>query len=424
MINDKGFSRIVSVIIIVAIIALVGAVFLISSSSNDEDFELVDIMENDIKVEEIEEDELPNFIGLDMSAGGYKIVDQNLENKSSIVIERVDGQYKLLTSNLNQDTVLVVKSFWQDKENGAKEVFELTLETGEINKVFSLSNFQIDSKRKFITGAVYSADKQKIAYSTNLYDEEKAETSEIGSTSIEVWEYDIAKDMHTLITNVNGGVYSGLKMLGYDSLQENIIIYQFVADGAGSELGRVYFINIEQGIMDKDSFQLALDNYFSQTDEADNRVKTVGYPYLSPTSDYIAFILPSMFYLDDLSGNNNEVVIYDFNLHKISSIYVDDSTTDIETINPVLSDLYWVGKNLYIPSPDELAMYNVDTKKLRSIYKWSGGNESHKLFAITDNSVLIQPKMNIAPIYIDFTTAVESELLGLENFEYINIYYK
>ncbi|MBL7022176.1 hypothetical protein ISR92_02585 [Patescibacteria group bacterium] len=419
MINDKGFSQIISVVVVIIIILLIGVVITISSRDGEQ-MKTVDIMTTEMD----DEEEKPsigivNFAGLDLSAGGYKVVKQELYKDIQVLSEIVEGKYTILTQNIHQDDVFLIKDFWQDKETGGQDLFELSLETGDIREVFTLPNIKVGDRSKFITGAVYSADRERIAYSTNLYSEESLELLEGGSEAIEIWEYDTIKDMHTLIANVNGGLYSGLKVLGYDALQESLVLYQFNADAGASVLGRIQFLSIAEGVIDKESFQLALDKHFSQEDKED-KVKTAGYPYLSPSGKYIAFVLPSMTYGEDLHGNNNEVVLYDIQSHSLKSIYTDDLSA---LSTPSLNNLYWVDNDLYIPTSSKLIMYSVEASKAIPIYVWSKQSPSYILYDVTNNGVIIGSG-DKTPIYIDFNEAGEVELMDMINYEYINIYYK
>ncbi len=419
MINDKGFSQIISVVVVIIIILLIGVVITISSRDGEQ-MKTVDIITTEVDDKEEESSiGMVNFIGLDLSAGGYKVITQEEGKEVQILSEIVEGKYTILTQNIHQDDVFLIKDFWQDKETGGQDLFELSLETGLVREVFTLPNIKVGDRSKFITGAVYSTDKQRIAYSTNLYSEESLELLEGGSEAIEIWEYDTVKDIHTLIANVSGGLYSGLKVLGYDAMQENLILYQFNADAGASVLGRIQFLSIAEGIIDKDSFQMALDKHFSQENRED-KIKTAGYPYLSPSGKYIAFILPSMTYGEDLQGNNNEVVLYDTQSHSLKSIYTDDLSA---LSTPSLNNLYWVEDKLYIPASSKLIMYSVEASKIIPIYVWSREGVSNKLFDITDNGVIIGSG-DRAPVYIDFNEAGEKELTDMINYEYINIYYK
>ncbi|MFW0862524.1 MAG: hypothetical protein ACKKL6_02970 [Candidatus Komeilibacteria bacterium] len=419
MVNDKGFSQIMSVVIGIVIIVLIGVVVSISLKDGEE-IQTVDI----ITTEEVVNENKPeignvSFVGLDLSAGGYKLASQELNKDIQTISEVVEGKYSLLSTNIQQDAVFLIKDFWQDKDAGGTELYELYLETGDVAEIFSLPNKEVNNQRKFITGAVYSLDKSKIAYSTNLYSDESLELLEGGSKSVEIWEYDTVKDIHTLVADVSGGIYSGLKILGYDNSQENLILYQFNADAGASVLGRVQFLNIAEGVIDKDSFQLALDNYFSQVDE-ENKIKTAGYPYLSPSGEYIAFILPKMSWEDEMNGDNNEVVLYNISLHKIKSIYIDD----LSAISaPSLNNLYWLDNYLYIPTNQKLVMYSTVADKIIPIYVWSDISLVNKLYAVTDNSAIIGVDGR-PPVFIDFNKASETELVDMNNYEYINIYYK
>lgn len=414
MVNDKGFSQIMSIVII--IVVLIGVVITISLKDGEE-MEAVNIIMRE-EVANVTKSAEQNifFTGLDLSIGGYKLSGQELEGDIQTISEIVGGKYTLLSTKIQQDAVFLINDFWQNKEVGAKELYELNLKTGDIKEIFSLPNKEVNNQTKFITGAVYSQDKERIAYSTSLYSDESLELTEGRLQSIEIWEYDMIKDVHTLITEINGGIYSELKVLGYDNLQENLILYQFNADAGAIALGRIQFLNIAEGIVDKDSFQLSLDGYFSQKDKKD-KIKTAGYPYLSPSGEYIAFVLPKMSWE---GGNNNEVVLYNINLHQLKSIYIDDLSA---ASSSSLNNLYWLDNYLYIPTNEKLVMYSVKADKIIPVYVWSDLSLVDKIYSITDNGAIVSIKDKL-PIYIDFNEATEIELTDMGDYEYINIYYK
>ena len=109
MINDKGFSQIISVVVVIIIILLIGVVITISSRDGEQ-MKTVDIMTTEMD----DEEEKPsigivNFAGLDLSAGGYKVVKQELYKDIQVLSEIVEGKYTILTQNIHQDDVFLIK---------------------------------------------------------------------------------------------------------------------------------------------------------------------------------------------------------------------------------------------------------------------------------------------------------------------------
>ena len=152
MLNDKGFSRIISVIVVIIIIILIGFVISINSVDDNKGIKLVDIIENDINNSVVEPISTTyEFVGLDISVGGYKVASM-IENSeaSELIGEKVDGQYNLLTKTLNKNSVLLVKDFYQDKDFGGKKLMEMEIKTGQLDEVFELPNAKVGDFSRFI----------------------------------------------------------------------------------------------------------------------------------------------------------------------------------------------------------------------------------------------------------------------------------
>lgn len=427
MLNDKGFSRIMSLVLIIVILILLGIVVFVISSKDSEESELVNIVEVDSNKEV--SDEVVNtyqFNGLDVSAGGYKVVNvvRGLD-ENNVLRENVDGEYIILTKSLNQDRLLVIKNYWQDKENGGKKLLEIELSTGSIKEVFQLPNFKVGDKARYISTAAYSPDNNFIAYTTNIDGLEIKDGNENrGPEYVEIWEYDINKDIHTLITQVDGGVYFGLDLVGYSSKQDYLIVYQYTGDASGISFGDTYFVNLHDQSIDKSTIPSALER-FTKYDKKD--LPPLGRPHLSTNGEYIAFLLPVGSYFGGQENIATPVILYDTKVHEFNDLYqfdkyeLGDAAKDWQEVYHI----DWNDDKLYLSANKQVLEYNIVTKKLRPLYEWAGGGKSrYEVLATGTNGLMVDDKINHTVIYVDYLQATESEMPVFQNFEYINIYYK
>jgi hypothetical protein len=141
-----------------------------------------------------------------------------------------------------------------DTRSGRSRFMGINLLTGQLTKMFSLPNVQVGDLTRFITSAAFSPDGTKIAYVTNL-----SFLPEERTDKFEVWEYDLVKDIHTLLVQLPGTVMGELEIVGYQNNLSNLIIYQYIADGVGYYVGQVKFIDLVTKEVSSEVFQAALD---------------------------------------------------------------------------------------------------------------------------------------------------------------------
>jgi len=427
MLNDKGFSRIMSLVIIIVILILLGIIVFVISSKDSEESDLVNIVEiegnNNIKSEA---DKLYQFNGLDVSVGGYKVVNIiEGSDESNILSEVVDGQYNILTKSLNQESILMIKDYWQDKENGGKKLLQMELSTGAIKEVFQLPSSKVGDSTRYISTARYSPDNNFIAYTTNVYSPKlKEELENRGPEYVEIWQYDINKDIHTLITQIDGGIYFGLDLVGYSSKQNYLIVYQYTGDASGISFGDTYFINLNDQSIDKDTI---VDSLVRFTKNEKKDLPPLGRPYLSNNGEYLAFLLPVGSYFGGQENVATPVILYDTKVHEFTDLYqfdkfkLGDTAKDWQEVYSI----DWHDTKLYLSTDKQVLEYNITTNKLRPLYEWTGdGRAKYSVLATSSDGLLIDDKINHAVIYVDYLLAIENELSTFQNFEYINIYNK
>lgn len=425
MANDRGFSQVISTIIIIFIVVLIGVAIAISRANHENGQQLVNIIETEVVGENSQDAAIIPVELFLFQAGGYKLtkIDTNNLDKIELIKESAGGKYNLLTKQNNQPEVLIVLDIWQDEENGGKDLIKLNLKSGEQELIFSLPNTKIENLSRYITGALYSVDKTKIAYSTSLYDFEQGKLDKL-----EIWEYLIAKDIHVLLMQVNGGIMVSLETIGYDSDQEKLIFYQYIAEEPGYILGQVKFIDLATGEVDDKIFQTAIDLYFEQSEESADRIKTLGYPYISPSANYLAFIVPAEYYDGDGTGVNNQVVLYNMKSQEIKLVYENKNFNDKENAKDwqTINQLVWLDDNLYIPTVGELVSVNSTSLKDRPVYKWSiEGNDiglyQYSLQTVGSDGLLIKRHQEDYSTWIDYDTAQEYNLPADELYDYIYI---
>ena len=414
-----------SVMVVIVIVVLVGIVISISSSDDYEGADLVNIITSeadDIATEPVFT--IHEFVGLDMSVGGYRVVSKMQTSElDELIYEEVGGQYNLLTKTLNQDSVLLVKDFWQDKDSGGQKLMKMEIATGELDEVLKLPNTKVGDLARFITSAVYSPDNNFIAYSVYVFDIEIIDgVGKEGPEYIEIWEYDIVKDIHTLITQIDGGLYMGVNLIGYDSEKKYLIVYQYVGDGPGASFGATYFVNLEDQSIDKITLKTAIER-FSKYDK--ENVPPLGLPYLSSGGEYLAFLLPVGLYYGGEGNVATPVLLYSTKTHEFTDLYQYDKFVlggEAQDWQEVYG-IRWGGDGLYIATDQQVLEYNVTTTKLRPLYEWSDGyQERYSVFASNDDGLIISMESESLFSYVDFTKAEENELNAWQNFEYINIY--
>ena len=438
MINDKGFSRIISVIIVIVIVVLVGVVISINSTGDNESVDLVDIIEHKVENDDAQEEIVVNkFVGLDLFtiyddfklvSEGYNFISQTLGEEANIMYEKTGGKYKLLTKEFGAKKVLLIDEYVGDYENGGKHLTVLDMVSGEASMVFELPVEKDGDLARILTDAVYSSDENIIAYLVFVYDNNniygaRAERSKF----IEFWEYDINKDTHTLITQITGGLYSGMDLIGYDSQDDNLIVYRYTGDGPGISYGSTYFINLTDGVVDK----IIIENDWKRfTKNKDIGLSSLGLPRLSPSGEYIAFLPPVKSMADAMDQSKSiatPVVLYNTRSHEFSDLYQYDQFKLGEEVEDwqKIYNIQWNYDKLYISTNEQVLEYNRTTTKLRPLYEWSDGDRAmYSVMAANDNGLIIKSGANGEVVYVDYLEASEHELESFQNFEYINIYEK
>jgi len=407
MSNDQGFSKIITVIIAIIIIVLIVTVVILKNASQNDEYDLVNIHEQEL-FENLPIKVTPVDLFLFKSAGGSLRQLEVHDLTSEQVFDSGDDlNYHILSDQLGQGKILLTVDIWQHRDQGGQDLWILDLLTGVENKIFTLPNVQVGEFTRFISSAVFSPDQTKIAYVTHLFD-----FSEERSDKLEVWEYNLTKDIHTLLVQLSGVVMGELEVVGYQNDLSKLILYQYTADGAGYYTGQVRFINLASKEISENGFQIAMDTYFNQTSVSDYRIKTLGRPYLAPTGDWLAFVVPAEYYEGERKDSSRTVVLYDLKSHQIKSIYKQEEFAERGNFWEWqrIDQLVWKDGNLYIPAVGNLLAYNISTGKLRSVYQTSVPENDleayrYQVLAINDNGLVTKTRLGGLVSYLSFVEA-------------------
>jgi hypothetical protein len=423
--NDSGFSKIITIIVVILVLIIAGLWF--SQYWNTEPVaEQTAPAEQGVAVEAT----LPEvFI---FNPEGYQIDKHDLNTFDHQTVVYVDEAelYNILTKQTNQPALLLTTRYDKNIEGSAQTLFLIDITFGLGEGIFTLPNTVTgDGDTRYVISAEFNLDQSKVAYATVLTDGDN-------NTGLEVWEYDRVKDLHILISKIDSGTADTLDVIGYSSEGDYLVVYQYSNDGSLADIGQVKLIDLEDKEIDSNTWSQAIARYFDLNDDAEP-ITSIGRPFMSPDGGVMMFILPYGFYAEQYpdyfdKAVRDELVMYDMNTHELESVYLYnglvENSLDVFGESAISYGL-WQEEDFYFPSIDGIHKYSLLAERVQEVLLWpadlvSEGNIINSLLSGDGDSLLFVVPERTDLYYLDLELGEASILSfgsdGPEFYYYIN----
>ena len=299
--------------------------------------------------------------------------------------------------------MLITTQYDATIKNSAQTLLLVNALTSQSKEVFTLPNAEAgDGVVRYLASAQYNFDQSKIAYATILTDGQK-------NTGLEVWEYDLVKDLHILISKIGGGTMDTVDIVGYSSDEDYLVVYQYSNDGSMIDLGQVKMINLETKEVDSNIWQQAIARYFD-LDDQQKVINTIGQPVMSPNGEAMVFTVPYDYYAQQYpdyfdKASRDELVIYHLSTHELEQVYLYNGESN-DLNQSVVSYGYWRERDYYFPTIDSLNKYSLQSDRVQMVMAWpvdlvSESGSINLLLNIDNNSLLFTVPERIGVYYLD-----------------------
>ncbi|MFH1667948.1 MAG: hypothetical protein ABH884_02930 [Candidatus Komeilibacteria bacterium] len=422
MLNDSGFSRIITAIVIILVLIIVGLWLGVKYWQK----ELVIEQALSNEQEDITAPSLPTVFTFNPEGWQINQYDLNTLEKVEIFSAEEKQLYSILTKQSNQSTLLVTTRYDANIKHSAQTLFLVDVMTGLSEEVFTLPNVEVgDGDVRYLASAQYNLDQSKIAYATIL-------TNGENNTGLEVWEYDLVKDLHILISKIGGGTMDMVDIVGYSSDEEYLVVYQYSNDGSLVDIGQVKLIDLNSKEINNNIWQQAIARYFD-LDVDQQVINTIGQPLMSPNGEAMIFTVPYDYYAQQYpdyfdKANRDELVVYHLSTHELEQVYLYHGGP-IDLNQSVVSYGYWSGQDYYFPTIDSLNKYSLQTDRVQVVMTWptdliSEGGNINLLLNIEGSNLLFTIPERVSIYYLDLAIGQASIFsfgqVGSEFYYYIN----